>query len=262
MAWWGKLIGGAFGFMFGGPLGALLGSALGHQFDRGMGKLEGGPGVRIEDQERVQTAFFTAAFSVMGHIAKADGQVSRDEIDMAEHVMTQMQLTPEQRKTAIRLFNEGKSPDFPLRDVMVQFRKECHRRSTLLRMFLEIQIQAGFADGRLDPKERQVLNEIASYLGFPQAVFEQLLQLIEGMRREGTGRPTKRSAEDAYKVLGVSKDATDAEVKRAYRRLMNQHHPDKLVAKGLPEEMIKLATEKTQKIREAYERVRELRASV
>lgn len=262
MGWWGKLIGGAFGFMLGGPLGALLGGAFGHQFDRGLGKLDRDAGFRVGDRERTQTAFFAATFSVMGYIAKADGQVSEDEIAMVEHVMAEMQLTPEQRNAAIRLFSEGKGKDFQLQAVVEQFRRECHRRSTLLRMFLELQIQAAFADGRLDPVERRALRDIANHLGFPRSEFEQLLRLVEGMRRAASARPAAQTAADAYRVLGVSKDANGAEIKRAYRRLMNRHHPDKLVAKGLPEEMIKLATEKTQKIRQAYEHVRELRGQL
>src|SRR5690554_6549827 len=108
MSWWGKVIGGAFGFALGGPLGAALGAALGHNFDRGMGQQ-----ARIgssHDQERIQSAFFTATFSMMGYIAKADGRVSETEIAMARDIMGQMRLTPEQRKVAIRLFEEGKQP--------------------------------------------------------------------------------------------------------------------------------------------------------
>ncbi|MES9860620.1 MAG: TerB family tellurite resistance protein, partial [Candidatus Thiodiazotropha sp. 4PDIVS1] len=127
MSWWGKLVGGAFGFMLGGPLGAVLGAALGHRFDKGLKGLPDdsvswGPG----DQERVQTAFFTATFSVLGHLAKADGRVSQDEIRLAENLMGQMSLSNEMRQTAIRLFSEGKSDQFPLDDVVIQFRQECH----------------------------------------------------------------------------------------------------------------------------------------
>lgn len=86
MSWWGKLIGGTFGFMIGGPLGAVLGAALGHNFDRGLDSLPG-IGTHTGQQQRIQTAFFTAVFSVMGHICKADGQVFRDEIRMARQVM-------------------------------------------------------------------------------------------------------------------------------------------------------------------------------
>ncbi len=151
MAWWGKLIGGSLGFMMGGPLGALLGTTLGHQFDA----KRRGAGVRAlpGDQERIQLAFFTATFSVMGHIAKADGQVSQQEIQMAKSLMDQMRLDKQQRKAAIDLFEQGKHTDFPLNDVLHQFRHECQRRTTVLRMFIEMQVQAAMADGRLDPQE-------------------------------------------------------------------------------------------------------------
>ena len=144
MSWWGKIIGGTFGFMAGGPLGALLGAALGHQFDSGLKQFDALP---PGETERTQTAFFAASFSVMGHVAKADGHVSRDEIELARQVMSQMQLNEQQRRLAINLFNEGKAADFPLDAVLAQLRQECHRRATLLQMFLEIQLHAAYADG-------------------------------------------------------------------------------------------------------------------
>lgn len=260
MAWWGKLIGGAFGFLMGGPLGALLGGAIGHQFDVGLGKMGRGGGERIGAQERVQTAFFTATFSVMGHLAKADGRVSEAEIALARTVMGQMRLTEAQRRVAMNLFDEGKQPDFPLDEVLEQFRHECHGRSTLIRMFLEIQIQAALADGALHATETALLRRVATGLGFSPRQFEQVLRMIEGAAAWGrAATPAGPTLDDHYKVLGVPRSASDAEVKRAYRRLMSQHHPDKLVAKGLPEEMMKLATERSQEIRRAYERVMEAR---
>jgi DnaJ like chaperone protein len=213
------------------------------------------------EQERVQAAFFTATFSVMGHIAKADGQVTPDEIKMAEAVMGQLGLDHDARGAAKKLFNEGKSPDFPIDDVLDQFRKEVHRRGTLIQMFLEIQLQAAYADGRLDPAEEQVLAHICQRLG----VSLDKLKRLEDMLRHGFGQggyqaPAQAhkgmTLDDAYAILGVNKGVNDTEVKKAYRRLMSQHHPDKLVAKGLPEEMIADATEKTQQIKDAYEKVK------
>lgn len=269
MSWWGKIIGGTFGFMLGGPLGALLGGALGHQFDKGLRGMReaGGPGFRPGDQERIQTAFFTATFSVMGHLAKVDGRVSKQEIELASTVMSQMSLNAEQRKLAIRLFNQGKAPDFPLDDVLQQFRQECHRRWTLLQMFLEIQIHAAYADGVMHATERDLLLHICERLGFSKMQFERLDAMVRAQRffheqAAGEGaRPAPRRdvLREAYDLLGISKDATDAEVKKAYRRLMNQHHPDKLTARGMPEEMIKLATEKTQEIKAAYDAVKDAR---
>ncbi|MDH5632101.1 MAG: co-chaperone DjlA [Gammaproteobacteria bacterium] len=257
MGWWGKLVGGTFGFMMGGPLGALLGAAIGHSFDKGL-NADSAPG--IGNQERVQTAFFTATFSVMGHIAKADGQVSASEIAMAERIIAEMKLDTDQRKTAINLFNEGKSRDFPLDDVLTQFRKECHRRNTLIQMFIEIQLHAMYADGRADAAERAVIEKIAYTLGIPGFIMRQLEALVQTQYQHqhqgGTQASNRTSLEDARRVLGVSANDDQATVKKAYRRLMNQHHPDKLVAKGLPEEMVKLASEKTHEIKMAYEAIK------
>ena len=256
MAWWGKLIGGALGFMMGGPLGAMLGGTIGHQFDSGM---SGSSRMGIGENERTQAAFFTATFSVMGYIAKADGRVSEHEIQAARSLMRQMQLNDAQQTAAIDLFQKGKEADFPLDEVLQQFRSECHRRTTLLRMFLEIQVQAAMADGRMDPAESQVLRHIGEMLGFDAPQIEQLINFVSGAT-SGHGQQVQPVSE-AYQLLGVAPDASDAEVKKAYRRLTNQHHPDKLVAKGMPEEMVKLANEKTQEIRKAWERIRDHRTA-
>ncbi len=261
MTWWGKLAGGAFGFMLGGPLGAALGAALGHQFDKGLGKIDGGMDgefLRVGSQERVQTAFFTATFSVLGHLAKVDGHVSPREIAMARSIMGQMQLNEAQRKAAVKLFNAGKQPGFPLDAALDQFKLECHQRTTLLQMFLEIQVQGAMADGRVDSAEGAVLNRIGDKLGFAPNHVEEILRFVRGAGN--VNRRTGPSLGDAYQVLGVKRSAGDAEIKKAYRRLMSRHHPDKLVAKGLPDEMLKLATEKTQQIQRAYDQVRESRA--
>ena len=258
MSWWGKLVGVAFGFMMGGPLGAVLGAALGHGFDKGLSGLPGGyaPG----QQERVQTVFFTATFSVMGAVAKADGRVSKQEIHLAETLMSQMGLQGEMRRTAMRLFSEGKSADFPLDEVLQQFRSECRGRSTLIRMFIEIQLQAAYADGRLHKTEEQLLLHICSQLGFSEAEFRAIERMLQAERHyAGSAQAAGPSLDDAYAILGVKPGATDAEVKKAYRRLISQHHPDKLVSKGLPEEMMKVASRKTHEIKQAYEQIKETR---
>jgi len=271
LAWWGKLLGGAFGYMLGGPLGALLGVALGHRLDKGVDGFEDFPQGEWApgEQERVQAAFFTAVFSVMGHLAKADGRVAPDEIRLAEEVMRRMQLTPEMREAAKALFREGKSADFDIDAVLDQLRRECGRRRNLLRMFLEIQLQAAFADGTLHDAEARILRHVAARLGFSPHELARMEAMIRAARhfagagaggtRQETPPPPRDRLREAYDVLGVSPEASDAEVKKAYRRLMNQHHPDKLVARGLPEEMVKMATEKTQEIKAAYETIRKAR---
>ena len=265
MSWWGKLLGGTFGYLLAGPLGALIGASLGHNFDKSS---RGAPGGRFKPgaQERVQMAFFTALFSVMGHLAKADGRVSSDEIAQARDVMQRMNLDADMRRAAISLFEQGKQADFPLDDVLQQFRTECHRRRNLMQMFVEILMHAAHADGVLHKAERDVLEQVRRQLGFSVQEFQHIEALVRNARHFGGGAGFGGQAPDpqdtlreAYEILGVAEEASDAEVKKAYRRLMSQHHPDKLVAKGLPEEMMKLATEKTQEIRKAYELIKETR---
>ena len=261
MSWWGKALGGAFGFMIGGPLGALMGIAFGHSFDRGLGgidKTDWGA-----DQERIQAAFFTATFSVMGYIAKADGRVTRDEIKLAEAVMDRLGLDAEMRSSARKLFTEGKAEDFPIDEVMVQFRRETHRRTTLIQMFLEIQLQAAYADGVMHPAEKEALVNICRHLGVDPSQLDRLEEMLRAGFGQSGYEPSagKTSLKDAYKLLGVDEGVSDAELKKTYRRLMSQHHPDKLVAKGLPEQMIRDATEKTQQIKAAYELIKKSRGS-
>lgn len=261
MAWWGKALGGTFGFMIGGPLGALMGIAFGHNFDRGMGSVDNADW-QVGGQDRVQAAFFTATFSVMGYIAKADGKVTRDEIQLAESVMSHLGLDADMRKSAKKLFNEGRSGEFPIDDILDQFRKETRRRSTLIQMFLEIQLQAAYADGVMHPAEKEVLRHICGRLGISITQFDRLEEMLRaGFGSDGYRGPQSQQVtiEDAYAILGVNKSVSDAEMKKAYRRQMSQHHPDKLVAKGLPDEMIKDATAKTQQIKKAYERIKESR---
>jgi len=262
MSWLGKVVGGAFGFLMGGPLGAILGASVGHQFDEGLQGMENEEGLNPGDQHRVQMAFFTATFSVMGHIAKADGRVTADEINLAKRVMDELSLSGDMRKTAVNLFEQGKSEDFPLDDVLDQFRRECHRRTHLIGMFLELQIQAAYADGSLDRAEESVLHKICDHLGISRFDYQRIKLQFQAQQRfysHSQQQQESNRLEDAYAVLGIDTSATDAEVKKSYRRLMSQHHPDKLVAKGLPEEMMTIAKEKTQKIRKAYEVIKESR---
>ncbi|HBA36069.1 MAG TPA: co-chaperone DjlA [Gammaproteobacteria bacterium] len=280
MSWWGKVLGGTFGFMLGGPLGAAIGAAIGHNFDRGLEGVDRDnlEGASEEEQEKIQAAFFTATFSIMGYLSKSDGRVSEEEIGMARQVMANMNLNADMRRAAINLFNQGKSHHFPARDMVEQFRQMCGRRTNLVRMFMEIQLQAVYADGELHPAEEKALVQICQWLRFPVSSYRQLETMVRASihaagpqrsdqdkgsqyrRQKKSSKSTEgMTLQDAYDLLGVTSTSSNAEIKRAYRRLMSQHHPDKLVSKGLPEEMIKLATEKTHQIRQAYEKIKALK---
>ena len=258
----GKLIGAVLGFMMGGFFGLLIGLILGHLLDRHLVRLAGGflLSSLAKHQVQAQRAFFEATFSVMGHIAKADGRVSEQEIALARQVMQRMGLNETATREAMELFGRGKQPEFDLEGTIQTLRSATRGRIDLLQMFMEIQLSAGFADGSLAAAERELLVKICNLLGFPLAVFERLEAMIQAeIHHRQTGVDRGPSMEDAYAILNIDETATDAEVKKAYRRLTSQHHPDKLAAKGLPPEMMKLAEEKTHEIRSAYERIREER---
>ncbi len=261
----GKIIGGVFGYLITHNIwGILIGVFLGHQFDKGLSRSGGGfsAGWRVVNQARAQQAFFETTFSVMGHLAKADGRVSEEEIALARQVMARMGLPEAARREAVRLFGQGKAADFDLDAALTNFRSVTLGQRNLLQMFLEIQFFAAYADGAMDPDERRVLLHVCELLGFSEVDFERLDAMIQAEMHGFQGGGAQRqgpSLADAYAILGISEDASDSEVKKAYRRLMSQHHPDKLVAKGLPEEMMKLAQEKTHEIRSAYERIKEAR---
>jgi DnaJ like chaperone protein len=269
MSWLGKMLGGAVGFLLGGPVGAVFGTAMGHQYDRSNGR---SPDRRLNHAEvhEVQWEFFAATFHAMGHIAKADGRVSEAEIAAAKRIMARMELTEDMRKHAIRLFEEGKQPDFPWEPALEKCGRVCHKRYGLKRVFLEIQLEAALADGPLRPQQEQLLLQICDQLKFSRfeyhilrAALEAQLKVAFGWRGQQDYQGAKSaspyraapSLADAYAALGLKSSAGNEEVKRAYRKLISQHHPDKLVANGLPAEMVRLANEKTQQIRKAYEMI-------
>ncbi|QDP73200.1 co-chaperone DjlA [Legionella israelensis] len=273
-SWWGKLLGAFFGYLItGGPAGALFGLLVGNLFDRGLVAHFSRPHWEFysEKREAVQKVFFEATFTIMGHIAKADGRVSEKEIEMATLLMKEMRLSSEQKAQARRFFREGKSKNFDLTSMLSLLHNTCRLNPDLLKLFVDIQYRAAKIDG-LSKNKINVLDTVFRRLGlaplhqqyrfyqdFGYQDFETSHQQ-RSQQQESYSDYSQRSyqstssmIDQAYALLEVSSNASKQEVKRAYRRLISRNHPDKLIAQGLPESMIKMANEKTQKIRKAYE---------
>lgn len=267
----GKLLGAIFGYILLSPLslglfGLILGVWLGGRFDQGLSRFRTifyGTARHSEAQK----AFFDITFSVMGHIAKADGRVSENDIRFARQVMSQLQLSAELEQRVIASFQIGKHADFNLDKALNDLVHRCHGQLMLLRFFFEIQMQAAFVDGMPQGRRLEVLQHISRRLGFGDVRVGNPFggfggsgyQQSAGGRVGARGPSSPDMLKAAYTLLEVSPSASDDEVKKAYRRQMSRNHPDKLVAKGLPEEMLKLATQKTQKIKEAYELIEKAR---
>ena len=260
MLWIGKVVGGVLGYAAAGPfrlVGLALGIMLGHQFDIGLSARNVKRGRAEFGSEKIQQLFFEMTFALMGHIAKADGRVSEEDIRVARRLMHSMALPPEQVQQAISYFSAGKSPDFRRSESLKRLHDRLRGRRDLIRAFMEIQMQAALAAGSLSKTKRKLLWTVARYLGMGRVELAQVEALIRARQfRDGGERDKKAGLEDAFGVLGLDSSASDQDVKTAYRRLMNQHHPDKLVARGLPQAMLRVAEEKTQEIRAAYEQVK------
>jgi DnaJ like chaperone protein len=265
MQWKGKVIGAVLGTVLGrivgvGPIGAAIGVVLGHQFDGQAGEDDAD---RIAgDLESISALFFRATFAVMGCVAKADGRVSDSDIQAARDVMQRLRLSPDEVQAAIHFFREGKRPEFELERTVRELRRVCGRRHDLLRYFVEIQMSAALQGSNLQGPARAILQSTAQSIGVSALEFAH----IEAILRVQSAERPKAAANaggdlaDAYQVLEIDASATDAEVTKAYRRQMSRNHPDKLVANGLPQSMMDIAKEKTQRVREAYELIRERRA--
>lgn len=266
--------------MVGGPLGALLGAAVGHNFDQG---LRNRPGAESASSDHARNLFHATAFQMMGHIAKADGRVSEREIAAARAIMDHLQLSAGQRQSAIDCFTEGKQADFPVEAALRSLQQVCRDHPALLQQTLELLLNVAYADGGLHPQTHARLLEITDRLGVHRLQFETLHTLFRAQRwahqskasgsdgggssgayneqRTHSRRPTTvvNSLSQAYAVLGVKRDANPDEIKLAYRRLVKQHHPDKLASRSVSSLEMAHATEKTREITAAYERIRQAR---
>lgn len=244
------LVAALIGLLFGGFRGLLVGAILGYLISRLLPRLlRRGLGL-------IQSQYIESTFAAMGALCKADNQVTRDEIKTVEALFERMRLSAEQRETAKAAFNRGKAPDFDLDAEIAKFRQVVRGQGVLLRMFLQVQLLAVAADGTIHPAEHEMLIRMARGLGLPEG---EVARLEAMLRASSTGPGSPSKLEDAYQALGVSPSATDAEVKRTYRKLMSENHPDKMAGKGLPESMRELAEERSREITVAYGLIKDAR---
>ena len=253
-----KIIGVVAGFYFLGFFGALIGFFAGSYIDRTMAY--GSGGVNPLQNAMRQTVFLETVFISMGKLAKADGRVSQLEIEHVEGFMQKLGMTPEHRQQAIGSFKRGADPEFDVAATYQRFMATCGHTKSLKEMLLVYLIVMALADGYFHPAEEGVLYDMAVRLGYDQAMFKHLIGMVLNQSHFAGGQTTSATAlEDAYKALGVTKDSTDQEIKRAYRKLMSQYHPDKLIGQGMPKDMVAMATEQAKEIQLAHDLIKKYR---
>jgi DnaJ like chaperone protein len=253
-----KLIGAIAGYYFFGLFGALIGFFIGSFIDRI--RVYGSGALNPLSNALRQTVFLETVFVSMGRLAKADGHVSRHEIDHVEEFMQKLGMTAEHRQQAINLFKQGTDPAFEIEPIYQRFMAVCGHTKNLKEMLLVYLIVMALADGHFHPAEEALLTKIAGQLGYGPVAFRHLIEMVLNQSHFAGGQAEAATAlDDAYKALGMTKDSTDQEIKRAYRKLMSKYHPDKLIGQGLPEDMIAMATEQAKEIQIAYDLIKKAR---
>lgn len=250
-----KLVGTVIGFLLLGFLGAIIGFFVGGAIDRNIAY--GAGAINPLSSARRQMVFIETLFILKGKLAKADGHISPAEIEHTEQIIRQLGMTAEHRKAAIELFKQGAAQDFDHGPQLRNFLQVCGHTHDLKQMLLVYLIVMALSDGRIDAAEEALLIDIAQQLGFSQEAFRHLMEMVLSQTHfsgaSGSQAVSPSALEDAYKALGVSQESSDQEVKRAYRKLMSQYHPDKLMGQGLPEDMIAVATQQAQEVQVAYD---------
>ncbi len=258
MTHWGKLVGAMAGLATGRPWMALIGIILGHQFDRGFADkfTKFGPDVSRKRLENVSPRFIRILFETMGHLAKADGRVTEDEIRAARALMHRLGLGPVEIRQAIERFEDGKRADYPVQARMRELRERAARSQDARGLFLRLLLEVVLADGTIHERERAIIWTVCTELDVGRvelAQLEAMLRAQRGFRHSAAGTADSRRVDAAYRTLGVERSASNDEIKKAYRRLMNKSHPDKLAGGDHDAAAISEAERRTREVRRAYE---------
>ncbi|MCH8862230.1 MAG: TerB family tellurite resistance protein [Proteobacteria bacterium] len=241
MSVWGKIIGGAAGFAIGGPLGALLGASVGHAVDSG---LVGAAGRAGEGATRKIT-FTIGVIALSAKMAKADGQVTRDEIEAFREVF---KIPPHEVRNVGRVFDMARKDTAGYEAYAAQIARLFKETPQVLEDLLGALFHIANADGIMHPAEIEYLDNVARIFGFSDAQYESIRALHMG--------PDRASP---YTIMGISPDISDKDLKKRYRTLIKENHPDKLIAQGMPQEFIEVANDRLAAINAAYDRLEEQR---
>ena len=237
MSFWKAGIGGMIGFTIGGPIGGILGAIIGSKLGD---KEQTQPGIN----QKNQAAFFTALFACFAKIAKADGKVTREEVDKVDYfIKERFKFQADQRAFAIKIFNHAKDDNISFQDYASQLASLLSTNQSALIMFYELLFELSMADGYLDPAEEAILSEAIPIFRIDPQLFNQNKRKFGG------------DISDSYAILGVTKDMSFKDIKTAYQRKRKEFHPDTLLSKGLPEELLEKAKEKFIEIQSAFEEI-------
>lgn len=263
-----KFVAAIIGVIFYGLPGALIGWFAGSLISTAIvdGPAALLPGGRQAANEARQKVFLKTLFLLMGKLAKTDAHVSQAEIDHVEKFMVQAGMSGEHRKEGIEFFQRGVKDSLDVDQVLIEFMQVCGRSLQMKHLLLVYLAGIALADGRMHTAENEMLASVAAKLGYSRQAFDQLMAMIQGQNRFAGGyertyqqhdgqvpRGATNTLEEAYQALGVDADTSDRDVKRAYRKLISQYHPDKLIGQGVPEDMIAKATERSKEIHAAYD---------
>lgn len=258
MQYWGKVIGALAGLATGRPWMAIIGLILGHQFDRGFVArfTKFGPDLSSARLEQLPESFISALFQTMGFMAKVDGRVTEEEIRAARALLHRLGLGPAQARRAINGFENGKQPGFQLVPTIRKLRSESARRADMRALFVRLLMEVALSKPALHQRERSAFWVICTELEIGRvelAQLEAMLRAQRGFRSSAAGQEDARRVHEAYEALGVDKSSTNDDIKKAYRRLMNKNHPDKIAADNPDEAAVAHAERRTREVRSAYE---------
>ncbi|RJP80660.1 MAG: molecular chaperone DjlA [Desulfobacteraceae bacterium] len=248
MSWMGKLVGGAIGFVLGGPIGAIAGATFGHAFDIDDDPHSSIRNTVLSSGETSQLTFFVATFSMLAQLAKADGQISEKEIDSIQSFMTRdLHLDEQSRNVAMRLFHAAIQSPEPFSEFATQFFNQFQAQPQFLTLMIDILVRVSVSDGRMSHKEESLILEAVRIFRFNLDTYRHIKsKYVEDFQKY-------------YAVLNSEQTDTNEQIKKQYRKLVFEYHPDKIASKGFPEEFIRFANDKFREIQEAYEIIRKER---